>query len=320
MDHEFQLFPEQASSYAAKLDWLYYSLVGVAVFFTILICVLILTFAIRYRRGSRASRESPSNGNLKLEFTWALIPFVIMMISFGWGTRLFMEINRPPADAIDMYVVAKQWMWKCQNQNGKGEINELHVPVETPVRVTLISEDVIHSFFVPAFRVKQDVLPGRYTSIWFRPTKPGTYHLFCAEYCGTSHAAMRGKIVVMERHEYAAWLERKGTTPASVEGRLLFERFKCGDCHGGEASDEGPMLGGLFHRTETMRDGERIEPDLSYVRQSILEPQARVVAGYQPVMPAFQLSEEQVFQLAAYLETLSAQPLRSNTLSEEIAR
>ena len=191
MNTDLPLFPEQASQYAPQVDALYIFLISVAVFFTTLICFLILYFVVRYRRSANVNRLNPPSSQL-LEVTWSVIPFILTMVMFAWGAALYSKQHQPPEDADEISVVGKQWMWKIQHSNGKQEINNLHVPVGRPVKLNMISEDVIHSFYIPAFRVKQDVLPGRYTSMWFEASKPGRYHLFCAEYCGTSHSQMGG--------------------------------------------------------------------------------------------------------------------------------
>ena len=307
MESEFRFMPPQASTQAAQVDLLYYFLIAVSTFFTLLICVLIFAFAFRYRRGSPASRANISRGDLRLEIAWSVGPLILMLISFAWGAKLFMNAARPPADALDVYVVAKQWMWKLQHEEGKGEIDHLHVPVNTPVRLTMISEDVIHSFFIPAFRVKQDVLPGRFTTLWFEATRPGRYHLFCAEFCGTSHWRMRGEVVVLPQPEYAQWISQEGTVPAEAAGKRLFTQFGCDDCHSGAAGDEGPSLVNFFRRTHVLEAGRTAAGDIDYFRHSVRNPRDAVVAGFEPVMPAYptaRLSEEQLLQLAAYIRTL----------------
>jgi cytochrome c oxidase subunit 2 len=315
MPEDIPLFPEQASTAAPRVDWLYLYLVANAAFFTALICVLILFFAIRYRRGAKVSRSGAPIGNLGLEILWAFIPLMIMLVSFGWGTSLFLDAHQPPDGAMEVSVVGKQWMWKVQHSAGRREINELHVPVGQPVRVRLISEDVIHSFFVPAFRVKQDALPGRYTSVWFEATKVGEYHWFCAEYCGTSHSSMRGHIIVMEPDDFARWLEEEEEEPARVAGRRVFQRMRCDSCHQERDTPRGPSLAGLFEHPVVLRDGQTITADPDYVRESILQPAARLVAGYEATMPSYEshwtdgiLSEEKIVQLQAYIASLPRTP------------
>ena len=307
MERGFDLFPQQASAEAAQVDQLYFFLVANAFFFTGLICVLILFFVIRYRRASRANRSGAPTHGLGLELLWSFIPLAIMMVSFGWGAKLYVQTFQIPEDAIDIAVVGKQWMWRIYHAEGRREINELHIPVGQAVRLKMISEDVIHSFYVPAFRVKQDVLPGRYTHLWFKPTRTGQYHLFCAEYCGTSHALMRGRVVVMEPEEYAAWIADQAVEPAEQVGQRLFERYRCDSCHGNIEAPKGPPLAGLPGSTVTLADGQSVTADMSYIRRSILEPAAQVVAGYEPRMPTYkgQLSEEDILQLTAYIKSLS---------------
>ena len=202
----FRLFPEQASTLAAHVDLLYYFLIAISVFFSVLIAALILYFSIKYRRGNKKVDRTPGESSTALEVTWIVIPFLITMGIFGWSAALFFDAYRPPAGALEIRVVGKQWMWKFQHPDGRREINTLHVPLGRSVKLTMISEDVIHSFYVPAFRVKHDVLPGRYVECWFEATKTGEFHLFCAEYCGTNHSEMIGRVVVVEPSEYEAWL------------------------------------------------------------------------------------------------------------------
>lgn len=301
------LFPEGASTIAGKVDALYFFLVGVSAFFTALICVLIITFAVKYRKGSRAKRENPPE-NRFMELAWASVPLVLTMVMFTWGAVLFYEMQTVPPGAIEMEVVGKQWMWRIQHENGRSEINEVHVPVNQPVRLKMISEDVIHSFYAPEFRVKQDVLPGYYTSLWFEATRAGTYHLFCAEYCGTEHSLMRGSIVVMEQADYANWLAGETGDPPEVVGQRLFEQYRCGSCHKPEGSGTGPSLVGILGKTVPLKDGGSTIANEQYIRDSILTPAKQVVAGYQPQMPVYEFSEVQVLQLIAYLRSLSQRP------------
>jgi cytochrome c oxidase subunit 2 len=225
-----------------------------------------------------------------------------------WGARVFFDMSRPPREALDVYVVGKQWMWKVQHLNGRREINELHVPLGRAVRLLLTSEDVIHDFFVPEFRMKGDVLPGRYTVLWFDATKTGRFHLFCAEYCGTRHSGMTGDVIVMEPAAYEAWLTGGGEPQQSLaaSGERVFAALACNTCHRPDADERGPSLGGLFGRTVTLQDGRRIVADEAYLRESILTPALKITAGYQPIMPTFQglVSEEQVAQLVEYVKSL----------------
>lgn len=307
MDTAFRLFPESASSVAGRVDALFVFLTAVAGFFTLLICVLILWFGVRYRRSSPASREDPP-ANPRLEVIWALIPLVLSLVMFAWGAVVYSDMRQPPADAMQIDVIGKQWMWKVRHPTGRAEINTLRVPLNQPVRLRMISEDVIHSFYVPAFRLKQDVLPGYYTQMWFQPTKVGSYHLFCAEYCGAEHSLMRGTVFVMDRDDYADWMAGEAAEPSEVAGQKLYERFRCGTCHRADGAGNGPSLTGLFGRQVPLRSGSSVVADDQYVRRSIKDPAAQIVAGYQPLMPNYadQLNESQVLQLMAYLKSLPA--------------
>jgi len=310
----FPTFPEAASSIASSIDLLYLFLVGISLLMSALIFLCIFYFAIKYRRGSRADRSGIRHHSLAIELVWSGIPLLSFLVMFFWGAWLFYDAYTPPDDALQIYVVGKQWMWKIQHPEGRREINQLHVPVGQSIKLTMTSEDVIHDFFIPAFRVKKDVLPSRYTSLWFRATKTGSYHLFCAQYCGTNHSAMIGQVVVMEPAEYQMWLA--GGPPAesmAQAGAKLFERYNCNTCHVG--GGRGPLLADLFGSTVQLENGQIVVVDEAYVRESILLSAAKVVAGYQPIMPAFQgqISETGVLQLIAYIQSLggdsdSAQP------------
>lgn len=303
----FPLFPEGASTFADRVDALYFYLVAVSVFFTALIFLTILYFAVKYRRRSAEERPPAIHGSLKLEILWSVIPFLFTVVMFAWGASIFFDIRRPPAQAENIFVVGKQWMWKIQHPTGPREINELHVPVGRAIKLTMTSEDVIHSFYIPAFRVKQDVLPGRYSTLWFEANKVGEYHLFCAEYCGTKHSAMIGRVVVLEPADYETWLSG-GPPPESMEaaGEKLFEQEQCHTCHRPGPGMRGPLLDEVYGSRVALASGETVVADEAYLRESILQSSARVVAGYQAVMPTFQgqLSEEQVLQLIAYIKSL----------------
>src|SRR5262249_5912645 len=250
---DLPLFPQQASTGAARVDALFLFLMVVSVFFASLIFFLILYFAIKYRRRSEAEQPRPIFGDLRLEVLWTVIPLGLTMIMFVWGARLYFTTATPPADALEITVVGKQWMWKFQHPEGQREINELHVPVGQPFRMVLTSEDVIHSFFVPDFRLHMDVLPGRYTSTWFQATRPGTYHLFCSQYCGTNHAGMIGQVVVMEQTEYQAWLQLRAEGSLALEGRKVFLKYRCASCHSADENARAPVLEGLYGKTVAYR-------------------------------------------------------------------
>lgn len=305
------LFPEQASTVATHVDALYLFLVAVTVFFSLLIAGLIVYFAVKFRRRSSQEIGAPIHGNIPLELIWTVVPLGLTMVMFVWGASVYFRIARPPDEALDIYVVGKQWMWKFQHLDGQAEINELHVPVNRPVRLTMTAQDVIHSLFVPAFRVKSDVIPGRYRTLWFEATKPGRYHLFCAEYCGMKHSGMIGQIVVMEPSDYQAWLTG-GSPQGSLAdaGQQLFQSLACNTCHKPDSTGRGPILQGLFGKRVQLQDGSSVVVDESYIRESILNPQAKITAGYQPIMPTFQgqVSEEGVLQLIEYIKSLAVQP------------
>ena len=308
MPEGFRLFPQQASSIAPRVDALYFYLIIVSVFFTLLIAFSILYFAIKYRRRSESELPHGVEGSMKLEIAWSVIPLVIAMSFFFWGASIFFAINRPPNDAIEVSVVGKQWMWKFQHADGQREINELHVPLGRPVKLTMASEDVIHSFYVPAFRVKRDVLPGRVATTWFEATKTGRYHLFCAEYCGTKHSGMIGWLEVMDPVAFQAWLAGgAGSESLASAGSKLFAQHACNTCHRPDSLARGPNLEGLFGKPVTLQDGRTVVADESYIRESIVTPNAKLVAGFQPIMPTFQglIAEEGLLQLVAYVKSLS---------------
>jgi cytochrome c oxidase subunit 2 len=306
-------FPEQASEIAKSVDHLFLFALLVLVFFSALIATLILVFAVKFRRtrpsevGLDTYKMNPTA--MRLEIAWSVIPFCILMILFVWGTKVFFAQNRPPSNAKQFFGTAKQWMWKLQHPQGKREINELHVPVNTPIQLKMISEDVIHDFFVPAFRVHVDVLPSRYTTYWFEANKTGSFHLFCGQYCGVEHSKMVGRVVVMEKHEYEEWLATgaKGRT-AAASGQELFTTKACITCHRPDSAARAPILNGLLGRKVLLADGSTLVADEDYIRESILIPATKVVAGYQPVMPPYQgvIPEEETMLLVNYVKSLSA--------------
>jgi cytochrome c oxidase subunit 2 len=306
----FPFFPQQASVQAGQVDAVYFFLLAVTAFFSLLIAGLIVLFAIKYRRKNDAEVGAAIHGSLALEMLWTIIPLGIVMVMFGWGAKVFFDLYRVPAGAMEIFVVGKQWMWKIQHADGQREINELHVPVGRPVKLIMGSEDVIHSFYIPAFRVKADVIPGRYNTMWFEATKPGRYHLFCAEYCGTKHSGMIGSVVAMEPAEYQAWLSGGGAQDSPVQaGEKLFASLTCNTCHLQGSQGRGPVLTNLFGNKVELQGGAVAVADEAYLRESIVNPQAKIVAGFQPVMPTFQglVTEEQLLQLIAYVRSLSQQ-------------
>jgi len=310
------LFPTQASTMAAKVDALYFFLVAVSAFFVIVIATLIVFLGIRYRRRARSEVGGKVVPSLALELTWTVIPLALGLVMFAWGAMVYFAQATPPPETLDVYVTGKQWMWKFQHPDGRREINELHVPAGKAVRITGTSEDVIHSLFVPAFRVKADMIPGRYTTMWFNATKPGRYHLFCAEYCGTKHSAMTGAIVVMDPTEYQAW-RSGGVAEGSLasQGLKIFQDMSCATCHRPDGEGRGPNLEGLFGSQVELADGSATTGNEAYIREAILSPSAKVVAGFQPLMPTFQglLTEEQVIALIEYVKSLKGRPQQTPT-------
>jgi cytochrome c oxidase subunit II len=308
---DFPLFPERASTIAGEVDALYFFLVGLSGFFAVLIATLIVAFAIWFRRRHPDEVGAQVHGGLLLEVGWTVIPFLITMVIFFWGAKVYFAMANPPAETINIYVVGKQWMWKVQHVTGQREINELHVPVGRPVRLIMTSEDVIHDFSIPAMRVKADVIPGRFVQIWFEPTLAGTYQIFCAEYCGTQHSGMTGRVSVLEPSAYQTWLSG-GTTEGSLAstGEKLFADLACNTCHRPDSRGRGPMLEGVFGHPIQLQDGTVVNADENYLRESILQPAAKVTAGFQPVMPAFQglVTEEQLLALIEYVKSLSSRP------------
>lgn len=292
---------------APRVDALYLFLVGLTAFMTILIAALVVIFMIKFKRRDPNSIGARIHGGMALEIIWSIIPLFIVLGIFVWATGIFFDIARPPAETMNIYATGKQWMWKFQHLDGQREINELHVPVGRKVKMIMTSEDVIHDLYVPAFRVKADVIPGRYSHIWFEATKAGEYHLFCAEYCGTKHSGMIGKVVVMEPDDFQAWLSggvQEGSLASA--GSKLFQDLACNTCHRPDAQGRGPVLQNLFGKTVTLASGENVVVDEAYIRESILMPSQKVTAGFQPVMPTFQglVSEEGILQLIEYVKSL----------------
>jgi cytochrome c oxidase subunit 2 len=306
----FPFFPQAASEQAGQIDALYFFLVAVTAFFTALIALMVVVFAVKFRRRHDDEVGAVIHGSLALELLWTIIPLGITMVMFVWGAQVFFHMTRPPKGAMEIYVVGKQWMWKAQHMDGAREINELHVPIGQPVKLIMGSEDVIHSFFIPDFRVKADVIPGRYNTMWFTATKPGRYHLFCTQYCGTKHSAMIGWVTAMEPSDYQAWLSGGPAGGSMAEnGAKLFQDLACATCHLENGQGRAPSLKGVFGSTVTLQTGQTVTADDAYVRESVLNPQAKVVAGYQPIMPTFQglVTEEQLLQLIAYVKSLGGQ-------------
>ena len=302
------LFPEQASTFAWQVDGLYFFILAVTLFFGLGSAAVIFFFAIKYREKEKFVKGADIHGSMVLEFTWTVIPFVIAMVMFIGGAYVFYDLYRPPTDTMDVYVVGKQWMWKFQHETGQREINELHIPVGRKIKLIMTTEDVIHDVYIPAFRTKADVVPGRYSTLWFEATKPGKYHLFCAEYCGLNHSGMGGYVYVMPQTEFDGWLGgNTGQTPVAA-GKDLFEnKLGCASCHAGGPQQRGAKLEGLYLTDVKLVGGATVKADDEYIRNSILNPQSQIVEGYQPIMPTFkgQVTEEQLVSLVAYIKSLS---------------
>jgi cytochrome c oxidase subunit 2 len=311
----FPLFPEAASTMAGQVDALYVFLVAMSAFFTLLIAASVVYCAVRYRRRSEDEVGGSFHANMLLEVTWTVIPLAIVMFLFFWGARVFFLMVKSPPNALEVTATGKQWMWRFRHPEGQREINTLHVPAGQPVKVELISEDVLHSLYVPAFRTKMDVVPGRYTTLWFEATKPGTYHLFCAEFCGTQHSGMVGSVVVLSPEDYEHWLAGgvQADKPPAAAGADLFASIGCNTCHVEAGGGRAPSMRGLFGTQVQLGNGQAVVADASYLRRSILDPTAQVVAGYQPIMPTYkgQISEESLFDLIAYIKSLGGEAPRT---------
>ena len=303
------LFPEQASTFAWQVDALYFYLVAVSIAFTIPIVVAIFIFALKYRAKAKYESGADIHGSMVLETTWSIIPFIVSMTIFLGGAIVFFNQYTPPENGMTVYVVGKQWMWKLQHETGQREINELHVPVDRDIKLIMTTEDVIHDFGLPEFRTKADVVPGRYTYLWFHATKPGKYHLFCQEYCGLNHSGMGGWVYVMEQKDFDNWQSgnASGQTPVEM-GKDLFEnKLGCASCHAGGPQQRGAKLEGVYMSQVKLSDGSTVVADDNYIRNSILNPASQVVQGFQPIMPTFkgQVTEEQLNALVAYVKSLT---------------
>jgi cytochrome c oxidase subunit 2 len=307
----FPLAPQQGSTIAYFHDWVFYGLVALTVIFTVLVYALVIFFAVRYRQGSKVNRHNPPHENLPLEITWTVIPTILGLVMFFFGAKLFIEMRTSPKDAQDVYVVGKQWMWHIQHSNGVRENNTLHIPVGQPVRLTLISQDVIHAFYVPDFRTQIHVVPGRYTTMWFTAAKAGKYPFYCAMFCGTQHSEMGGYVYAMPPEEYARWLNNGGNNvaPMSMEDRggRLFKVLACDNCHKQLSDERAPSLVGIYNTQRNISGGGHQTADEAYLRESILKPAAQLTAGYGPTMPEYegQVSEEDVLDLIAYIKSLN---------------
>jgi cytochrome c oxidase subunit 2 len=310
---EANLIAEQASTFAQEVDALFLFILGITVFFTLLIAGMVIFFIIKYRRRSANEIPPQIEGSLRLEIFWTVIPLAIAMVIFVWSARVYMKWATPPDGSLEVFVVGRQWMWHLQHMGGQREINQLHVPVGQPVKLTITSKDVIHSVFVPQFRLHMDAVPGRYTTAWFQATQTGTFNLFCSQYCGTNHSLMIGQVIVMEPDDYQRWLEARADDSMAVRGRKLFQKLQCVVCHSADSRARGPLLEGIYKSRVTLDDGQVIVADDSYLIESILQPDAKIVDGFRrpSLMPSFQplidkgeLSHEELLQLLAFLRAL----------------
>jgi cytochrome c oxidase subunit 2 len=306
----------QASSAAAEVDHLLAGLLLVSGAVLLLVFGLLLVYSVRYRHNSTIDRGRIATRSFRFEIAWTAATLVVFFGLFVWGSDLYVRLLSPPADALKVYVVAKQWMWKAEHDGGQREIDTLHVPVKTPIELVMTSEDVIHDFFVPAFRLKRDVLPGQYQTMWFTAERAGTYHLFCSQFCGTGHAAMIGSVIVLSQQDYAAWLAGDAAAGTlAQQGAPLFIRYGCAGCHFGRGTVRAPSLAGLYRSPVPLSDGSIVTADERHLRDSILQPKRQVAAGYDPVMPSFAgvIGEDDLLRLVAYIESLGSEPLGAET-------
>src|SRR5215472_9578817 len=314
---DFALFPPEASKIAPQMDALYFFMVLISMIGMTIVILLITSFSVLYRK-RRHPVAVQIEGSTLLEATWTIIPLGLFLIMFVWGSIIYFRIYTPPANAMNIYVVGKQWMWKAEHPGGQHEINSLHVPTGRAIQLTLISQDVFHSFSIPAFRVKREAIPGRYTSVWFEPTQPGTYHLFCTQYCGTNHSAMIGEIVVLRPDDYKKWLEESTSGMSLAQnGERLFASLSCNACHNGRGDARGPNLANVYGSQLTMANGGTTTADEAFLRQAILNPSEHVTRGYAPIMPTYQgqISEDGVIALVEYIKNLNTNYRVEQTLN-----
>jgi cytochrome c oxidase subunit 2 len=306
----FPIAPPQASNWAFEHDVIFYALTGLTVIFTAIVLIGMVWFTVRYREGTSATRAKWSIGNMPLEITWSVIPLLLGIVMFVVSAELFIRMRTPPKEATEIYVIGKQWMWHAQHQNGVRENNTLHVPVGRPIKLTMISQDVIHAFYIPAFRAQYHVVPGRYTQMWFTPTAAGEYHLFCGMYCGTQHSEMGGRVVALPPDEFAEWLanggERRSPLTLAQQGERLWKRLRCDNCHVGQDTMRAPTLMALYGKERRFSNAAPLRADEAYIRESILKPWSKLTEGYDRTMPAYdqQITEEDVLKLLAYIKSL----------------
>jgi cytochrome c oxidase subunit 2 len=314
--HSSALFPAEASTIAPWTDALYFFLLAMTVVGLVLVGALIFGFSIRYRK-ERSPVATQIEGSTLLEATWTIIPLAIFLVTFVWGALLYFRIYNPPTNAMNIYIVGKQWMWKAEHPGGQHEINALHVPIGRPVQLTMISQDVFHSFSIPDFRVKREVIPGRYSTVWFQATEPGTYHLFCTQYCGTAHSAMIGSITAMSPEDYTKWTQQSTSGMSLAQnGERLYSAMGCNACHNGSAAARGPNLAGVYGSKLQLTNGSQVLVNDAYLRDAILNPSQHITAGYAPIMPTYQgqISEEGLIDLVEFIKNLDSNYRINQTL------
>lgn len=311
------LFPKEASTIAPYADALYFFLLAMTLVGVLIVGALVFGFSIRYRK-ERNPEATQIEGSTLLEATWTIIPLVIFLVAFVWGALLYFRIYNPPTNSMNIYIVGKQWMWKAEHPGGQHEINTLHVPIGRPVQLTMISQDVFHSYSIPEFRVKREVIPGRYTSVWFNATEPGVYHLFCTQYCGTLHSGMIGTVTALTPEDYEKWTAASTSGMSLAQnGERLFASMGCNQCHTGDAAARGPNLAGLYGTKVKMEDGSTQLANEAFLRDTILNPSSHIPAGYKPIMPTYQgqLSEEGLIDLVEYIKSLKSNYRVQQTLT-----
>ena len=315
--HASALFPAEASTIAPYADALYFFLLLITVIGLVLVGALVFGFSIRYRK-SRNPVATQVEGSTLLEATWTIIPLALFMVTWIWGALLYFRIYNPPTNAMNIYVVGKQWMWKAEHEGGQHEINALHVPTGRPVQLTMISQDVFHSFSIPDFRVKREVIPGRYSTVWFQATTPGTYHIFCTQYCGTNHSAMIGQVTVLSPDDYEKWTQESTSGMSLAQnGERLFASMGCNACHSGSAAARGPNLAGVYGSKLQLTNGSEVVVNDAYLRDAILNPSQHITAGYAPIMPTYQgqVSEDGLIDLVEYIKNMQSNYRVQQTLT-----
>ena len=306
--HASALFPAEASTIAPWTDALYFFLLGMTLVGLLLVGALVFYFSLAYRK-EKNPVATQVEGSTLLEATWTIIPLAIFLVTFVWGALLYFRIYNPPTNAMNVYIVGKQWMWKAEHPGGQHEINALHVPIGRPVQLTMISQDVFHSFSIPDFRVKREVIPGRYSTVWFEATDAGTYHLFCTQYCGTAHSAMIGQIIALSPDDYTRWTQQSTSGMSLAQnGERLYSSMGCNACHNGTAAARGPNLAGVYGSKLQLSNGSQVLVNDAYLRDAILNPSQHVTAGYAPIMPTYQgqISEEGLIDLVEFIKNLDS--------------